>query len=905
VTSTTPTGDTSYLAGDSLEEQIAAAVAAERAGQAHGATGKVLKHALVDLRRRTMREVARGDRIAERLAKGVDDIVKTLFTLSKEGISEEIAVCAVGGYGRGELAPYSDIDLLFLHRPQVEQTLRDTLNRILYPLWDSGVKLGYAAHTPASAVAFAKEDMVARTAYLDIRFLCGAKPIYEEFYALYDKLRRKTIPQFVAAKLEEQAERQAKFFETRYLVEPDVKDGKGGLRDLQTIRWLYRYAYGDILLDNATAERIVGSAERQALFRARRFLWSVRTHLHDLRGRADEKLTFDVQPEIAHRLGYADRSNMTAAERLMKHYFVNAVEVGRLTRVLCAKLEEERSKHMPRLPAMLPRALQKDEAPGKPNLRIKNGRLDFESAAKAKRQPRDLFRLFRAYGKQPKFDFHPDALAIVAEQVPSVTLDIRRDPVIAQLFAGILTDSADPVRVLRIMTETGLLGKYIPAFGSIVGRIDYGLYRRFTLDEHVLRSLGLLSQIHRGELKDDHPIATHIVRTAKNPLLYYFGVLLHEARWSLKEPSTDACEKLVIRVTKRLGLDEEEAALAGWAAARHLMLVRTAERRNLTEAHAISAFAESVGSRAKLDLMLVLSVCHLRVVGWQSWDEMTRRRLSELYDASALWFEHGEDALEKKLDDRAVLVRREAEAQLSGWTEKEKAAFLDRLDDAMIRSLDPGIIVRFATLARAAEQDAANSAVTATPREGDLEAIVYTDDRPGLLADLAGAVASTGMSLRTVQALTTEDGKAIDIFIIQSPDGVPVEDVEQARRLHQALLAAASTHPENPPQLKRRLGDRREIFSVAPSVRIEAEASEEATVVEAEGLDRPGLLYELTMTLANEGAAILSAHISTYGERAVDAFYLQTLDGKKLTDEAALKRIKKALTDVLSTGSGA
>lgn len=901
--SSTPPGDKSFLAAGTLAEQIAAAVAAERAGQAHGATGKVLKHAMLDLRRRTMRDTVRGDRIAAKLSRGVDEIIRTLFSLSKEGIGKEIAVCAVGGYGRSELAPFSDIDLLFLHRPQVEQTLRDTLNRLLYPLWDSGVKLGYAAHTPASAVEFAKGDMVARTAYLDVRFLCGAKDVYEDFDAAFEKLRRKTVPEFVAAKLEEQTERQAKFFETRYLVEPDVKEGKGGLRDLQTIRWIYRYAYGDILNDNVVAEKIVGKAERQTLIKAKRFLWSVRAHLHDLRGRADEKLTFDVQPEIAARLGYADRSNMTAAERLMKHYFVNAVEVGRLTRILCTRLEEEKSVRMPRLPKLLPKALQTDEALGKPNLRVKNGRLDFESAAKARRSPRDFFRLFRAFGKQPKFDFHPDALALIAQEVPSVTLEVRRDPVIANLFAGILIDSEDPARVLRIMTEAGLLGKYIPAFGSIVGRIDYGLYRRFTLDEHVLRCIGLLAQIDRGDMQDEHPIATHIVRNASSPLLFYYGVLLHEARWSLKEPSAEACERLVVRVTKRLGLTEEDAALAGWAAANHLLLVRTAERRNLTEAHAISAFAESVGSRERLDLMLVLSVCHLRVVGVQSWDEMTRLRLSELYDAAALWFEHGEAALEKKLADRAVLVRRESEARLSGWSAAEKKAFLSRLDDAMMRSLDPDIIVRFAMLARAAEKDAANSAVVVTPRDGDLEAIVYTDDRPGLLADLAGAVATTGMSLRTVQALTTNDGKAIDIFVIQSPDGIPVEDMEQGRRLHQSLLTAASAHPEKPPQLRRRIGDRRGIFSVPPSVRIEANASAEATVVEAEGLDRPGLLFELTEALSGEGATITSAHISTYGERAVDAFYLQNEKGGKLDNPAALARIKKALEAVLASGS--
>lgn len=902
---TPPAGDHSYLASDSFDDALSAAIAAERAGQEHGATGKVLKNAAVMLRRDTMRDVVRGDQIAARLSKGVEKLVVSLFKYSGEGLDEELAICAVGGFGRAELAPYSDVDLLFLHKAKAGEGLREKLNQILYPLWDSGLKLGYAVHTPQSAVAFAKEDMVARTAYLDMRYLCGARKLFDEFAAAYNKLRKRSVPEFVAAKLEEQDARQAALFETRYLVEPDIKEAKGGLRDLQTIRWLYKYAYGDDIGKSKTIARIMEPAERRALSKCERFLWSVRAHLHDYRGRADEKLTFDVQPEVAKRLGYADRKNMTAAERLMKHYFVNAVEIGRLTRILCARLEEERTKRQPRLPKLLPRALQKDEAPGKPNLRLHNGRLDFESAARARKNPRDLFRLFRAYGKQPKFDFHPDALAIVTEQTPNVTRDVRRDPDNAKLFKGILCESEHPDRVLRIMEETGLLGKYIPSFGSIVGRIDYGLYRRFTLDEHVFRCVGLLHAIRNGALKDEHPIATSIVQKTDNVLLFYLGVLMHEASWSLKEKSVTACEKLVIRVAKRLGLDEEKAALAGWAAARHLMMVRTAERRNLTETHAISEFVERVASQERLDMMLVLSVCHLKVVGLQSWDEITRRQLSELYELASLRLEFGEEALGKKLDERAREIRKEAEQKLSDWSKDDRDGFLNRLDDSMLRAMNPEIIVRFAKLARAAENDAANAAVVVTPREGDLEAIVYADDRSGLLADLAGAVAATGMSVRTVQALTTEDGKAIDIFIIQSPDGVAVDDTEQSRRLHHALLGAASTHVETKPKLRRRLGDRRELFTVEPHVRIELNASKEAMVVETECLDRPGLLYELTAALANEGAAIASAHVATYGERAVDAFYLHNASGGKLSDQAALKRIENSLMAVLSAGSDA
>ena len=894
--------DTTRFDRGTFTAALSQAVEAEQSGQAHGAAAKILKQAVETARRDALDSSERGDRTAAHFARNCDEIVTALFALLPHG-KDEIALVAIGGYGRGKLAPYSDVDLLVLHETASGDDFNQALNFILYPLWDSGLKLSHSVHTPGSAAEFAKEDMVARTAFLDARFLAGSKKLFDKFTSAYDKLRRRTKSEFVKAKLEEQEKRQSRADETRYLVEPDLKEGKGALRDVQTIGWLYKYAFGGDIGDSKAIDKILDPSEKRALRKVERFFWSVRMQLHDLRGGPDDLLTFDIQPEVAARLGYADRRDMTAAERLMKHYFVNAVEVGRLTRVLCAKLEEARAKGLPRLPAMLPKALQSDEAPGKPNLRIKDGRLDFESATKARRSPRDFFRLFRAFSKKPKIDFHPDALAIISEQLPEVTSDVRKDLVIAKLFRGVMVEAEDPVRVLRIMTETGLLGKYIPSFGSIVGRIRYGLYRRYTLDEHVLRVIGVLKRIERGELKKEHPLASAVVQKAPDPMVFYIAILLHESIWTVKDQSVAECQKLVQRVAKRMGLGEEQASLAAWAAANHHTLVRTAERRNITEAYAVSKFASQIGTRERLDLMLVLSVCRLRIVSLYSWDEVTRRQITELYEATVAWFEGGEEALHRRLDARASLARLETKTKLADWPEEEKENFLRRLSAPILRSLDPGIIVRFAYLARAAEKDRADAAVTVTPRDGDYEAIIYADDRPGLLADIAGAVAATGLSLRTVQALTTEDGKAFDIALIQSADGVPLDDSRLAARLHSTLLSVARGGGGERPEIPRQFGDRRSIFSVAPEVRIELAASEDATVIEAEGLDRPGLLCELTAALSSLGVSIVSAHIATYGERAVDAFYLLGEDGNKITDERLLSRIEKALKEVLSAGS--
>ena len=889
---------------DAIAQQLSSAVEAERAGREPGAVGAVMRRAVASARVDSMQFSDRGDRIAARLAKSMTVLVRALFEKAAP-TSNSIAVCAVGGFGRGKLAPFSDIDLLFLHKPGDEAAIRPILDAVLYPMWDSGVKVGHGVHTAKTAMQLAKDDIVARTAYLEARFICGEKALFEKFDSEFRKFRRRTVAHFVTAKLKEQDARQEAAGSTRYLSEPNVKEGKGGLRDIQTIRWIYKYVFNGTIGKDSQAAQILGERNVRALIKAERFLWSVRTHLHDLRGRADEQLSFDIQPAVAERLGYADRKDMSAVERLMRHYFVTAVETGRLTRILCARLEDESAKRLPRLPALLPKTLQSDEAPGKPNIRMRGGRLDFDSAARARKTPRDFFRYFRAFSKSPKIDFHPDALALIADHVTDVTTDVRRDPVIAKLFRGILESNDRPVRTLRVMTETGLLGKYVPAYGDLVGRIQYGLYRQYTLDEELLRAMDVFREVRTGRLADEHPVSTRVAKTVANPYLITLALFFHETVWTVKGKSPAECEKLIIRIVKRLGLNGDDAAFVAWGAANHLMLVRTAERRNLTEARTIAQFAKAVGSQERLDLIVVLSTCHLRVVGRHAWDQVVRRQLIELYESASAWISGGEEALEHRLRQRAELARREAHTRLSGWSDAEKDAFLEQLTDDMLRCVDSDIIVRFAYLARAALEDRADAAVTVTPRDGDLECIVYADDRPGLLADIAGAVANAGLSVRSVQAMTTADGRAFDIFAVHSADDTPADDPSLARRIHEAMLAAAHATPKKKPDLKRRLGDRRQIFHVEPVVRMEADASQDAVVFETEALDRPGLLYDIASALGELGVSIASAHVATYGERAVDAFYLTNTGGGKITDKRQLKRIEKTLYAVLDAGAAA
>lgn len=892
------------LRAGAVRSRLEAAFDAERSGQSYGAVGAALKSSLIEARRALLEQYARGDVIVARLSQIVDEALVALAGEASELLppKSRIAVAATGGYGRGQLAPLSDLDLLILHSGLSEDALKPYVSAIIFPLYDAGLVVGQGVHTPQSAAKLAENEMTAMTAFLDARLVAGDERLFKDFTSKFEMLRWRTKTKFVKAKRAEQEKRHERSNQSRYLSEPDLKEGKGGLRDIHVIGWIYRALYGRPLGEAPKRGAIFRPDDAQSLKKAERFLLSVRVHLHDLRGRPDERLTFDVQPALAERLGYADRGGMTAAERMMKHYFVTTMEIGRLTRIFWARIEEENAKLLDRAPLPLPKALQSDEAGGKINLRLKNGRLDFATAAAAK-NPVELFRYFRAFAKKPEIDFHPDALDLISKNANAVTSEVRRDPVVAQLFKASIVTAKDPIKLLRVMSETGLLGKYIPCLGQITGRVEYGLYRRYSLEEHVFQSIGVLTKIRAGELASEHPIATRILERDEDRLAtYYLAVLLHQAGWSLKEPSTVEAEALIGRVARRLRLSDEDAAVVAWCAARPFFMIDVAHRRNLGEARAIRGFAEAVGAPERLDLLLVIAVCHLRAVSATAWDNWTKKQITALYSGAEAFIKGGDEALAEWMSERAWKSRKDAEILLEDWPKAERAAFMRRLSDETLAMIEPDAFARAADLARSAD----GCGVAASIRDNDVEAIVYADDRPGLLADLAGAVAGAGGNVRSVHAVTLDDGKIIDVFTMQPPDGLnPDAIADFVRRLHAALLAAARSRPSQPPVLARRIGDKRALFNVPARVRVDAEASFSAVVVEAEGRDRPGLLFSLASALAELGVAIKSAHIATYGERAVDAFYLQTQDGAKIDDKRLLQAIESRLFAVLGAATTA
>ena len=824
-----------------------------------------------------------------------------------------LALVATGGYGRARLAPWSDVDLLVLTAPGEAEA-----GAALIPtLYDAIPELSASVHDPKSAQGLAAEDMTCRTALLDARLVAGEPALFAAFAERFDGLRRGTAAAFVEAKLAERDARHAEQGNSRYAVEPDVKEGKGGMRDLDLLHWLDRYTDG---IEQAPSQAVrtpglFSEAEARRLARAQDFLWSVRVHLHALQGRADERLTFDRQPALAERLGYKDRRGATPAERLMRHYFVNATEVSRLTGAACAALEDRALKATPRgrIGTLAERWRQETGYGGDAALVRRGGRLALAEPASA--TPRDLFALFRAAARDG-LPLHPD----MARAAPRIARRVRRaeraDPAIRELFLSILREADDLERVLRWMNECGLLGRYLPAFGRIVGRTEYGLFRRYTLDEHVVRSCGVLSGLRSGALPEaEFPITAPIAR-ALDPAPVALALLLQETEAGLVRGGEAAVARRVRAQARRLLPDAADEVV--FCVLHADLIAETAQRRAVTERQAVEAVADLVGTQERLDRLALVTACRHRTAGVGSWRAYRNRDARLLHEEVSAYLRGGAAALGAYEAARTARLRARARA-LSDLPEAAMDRFLARTGPRFWSFASPAAAADLAgLLADAAARGAATAAGVRPQQDGSLRLVVATPDRPGVFAALAGAVAEAGGTVWGASA-TTLPGEPdtsphtpphilphilpLALVVIEAlrpgtPPG-PLVLEEEARDALAARLVAVAEGRVAPLLPTPPITDRRRVFDVAPRLRVFTEGSPDSLIVEAEGLDRPGLLHLLARAIEAEGASVRRAFVSTYGERAVDSFYLQTREGAKIEDPERIEALRRALLVVL------
>jgi [protein-PII] uridylyltransferase len=873
-------------------------------GSAATVLGEALEHGRAEVATRLGREPGNGRAAARATAFLHDQIVRLAHDFVCSRIIdlpvEGLGLIGLGGTGRGEMAPFSDLDLMFLTAKAPTPDQEQTAGAILHLLWDLKLKVGHSVRSTAQLIALAKKDMTVRTAFLEARWLWGDEKLFDAAMRRFRKeVVAGTASEFVAAKLAERDERHVKMGDSRYVVEPNVKDGKGGLRDLHALYWIGKYVHGVERPADLVGAGLLTAAEFRRFDRAERFFWSVRCHLHLLAGRPEERLSFDYQPRIAEIMNYADRPGKSAVERFMQFYFINARTVGDLTGLFLAQLDEQLGKKGFRF--ALPTIRRRPKRLG--GFVLDRGRISMPSDDFFRADPVRLLELF-AFAARERLEIHPTAMRAATRDAVLIDRSVRRDPAANALFMEALTCVHSPELVLRWMNEAGVFGRFVPDFGRVVAQMQFDMYHHYTVDEHSIRAIGLLAAIERGELKNDHPISTAIFRQIASRRVLYVAVLLHDIAKGRGGDHSVIGADIALKLCPRFGLDPAETETVSWLVRYHLLLSSTAFKRDLADPKTIEDFVRQVQSPERLRLLLILTVVDIRAVGPGIWNEWKRTLLRTLFEAAEERLRLGH-----KQHGRTELVRaRQKElARALGWKASAAKAHARRLPDSYW--LAEPLQWQVANARQVAETEARfgdakpSVAVAEDPESGATRVSVFTPDREGLFYRICAGLASVGANIIDARIHTTRDGVALDNLLVHDGRGQAYRDRRQRARLAKAVDHAL-TSAEPPPLPSAEPPRRTSAFEVAPSVAIAERASTRTTVVEVNGRDRPALLAALAAAIHRCGHTIHSAHIATYGERAVDVFYLTAPGGTKLGSKQ-INTLRSALLEAVRDPSRA
>jgi len=843
---------------------------------------------------------------ARRLSGHMDAIILAIHAYAEAivprgmlGRDEPFALVATGGYGRGVLAPYSDIDLLFLTGSSAGPRTERLVEFMLYLLWDLGLKVGHATRSVKDCLVHARRDATIQTALVDARFMAGDEAPFRRFVADFARMRATDgLGPFLAAKRTERAARHARYGETPFMVEPHIKEGRGGLRDLQTLYWLARHAFNTLRMPELVGPDSPGGGllvegEARAIKRAWDFLWTVRFHLHYVTGRAEERLTFDLQPVVAARMGYARHGAQDGAERFMKHLFLTTRDVNRLTRVLEPAIERA---------ALGAPAIRRDgddglEAEG---LAFADGKLvaappdrDFS------REPILMLRIVTA-ARDRALDIHPLAIRALIRHARQAER-LRGDPEAGGLFLDILMGK-DAAKWLGLLNETGFLSRYMPDWARIVGLMQFDTYHVFTVDEHTIQAVGVLKQLEAGGLDSVAPVASELIGQLQSRRALFVATLLHDIAKGRGGDHSELGARIATEICPRLGLSPEETETVSWLVLHHLLISQTAFKRDIEDPKTILDIADVVQSPERLRLLLVLTVADMRAVGPKVWNGWKATLLREVY-----WRVSEVLAGGLTVPERDVRVARAKEAvaeALLGWPQADIEKYLSLGYPGYWLSFDPDTHARHASIIREAEAEGAPLTVRHAVLEARAvtEITVYALDHPGLFSRISGALAVAGASIVDARIHTLINGMALDTFWVQDSAGGAFDMPHRLARLSVLIEHALNGRLKLDQEIRkvRREPARLRAVTVPGRVVVDNFASNTHTVIEVNGRDRPGLLHDVTAAISEQGLQIASAHITTYGVRAVDVFYVKDVFGLKVDNERKLTPLRAALLEALT-----
>ncbi|AOL93574.1 [protein-PII] uridylyltransferase [Porphyrobacter sp. LM 6] len=892
---------------------LADEVAALHAAGGEGARAEIIKalrtafdHGRAELARRLAEAPSAGHEVTggfsflmDQLLRVIHDHVTThLYPVPNRTQAERLAILAVGGYGRAEMAPHSDVDIAFITPMRRAPWCEQVIEAMLYLLWDLGLKVGHSSRTVSDTMRMAKEDLTIRTALLESRLVWGDQQLYEELRTrFWGEVAKGSERQFLTQKLAERDARHKRMGDSRYVVEPNVKEGKGGLRDLQTLYWIGKYVHRVGSASELVDVGLLTPSEYRSFRRAEGFLLAARCHMHLITDRAEDRLTFDLQRQVAERMQFADRPGKSAVERFMQYYFLQVKRVGSLTGVFLAHLDEEMAKKRARTGffagfTQRPRMFK--------GYQIEAGRVRAPGDDWFKADPVRLIELFQL-AEAEGLEIHPETMRQAGRDARLIDGKVRRDKRANALFLDLLCGRKDPETALRWMNEAGVFGRFVPDFGRVNAQMQFDMYHHYTVDEHTIRAIGLLSQIERGLLTADHPRATREFPKLASRRALYVAVLLHDIAKGRGGDHSVLGADVSHRLCPRFGLDEKETDLVAWLVLQHLLMSRTAQKRDLTDPKTIEDFVAEVQSLERLRNLAILTAVDIRAVGPGTWNSWKGQLLGELYDAAQERLRLGFKGTGRK---QRVTAKKDAVARLLGDQDHLVDSAGALLGDAYWIAEPEDIIasnlIQYDAARAAGEQLSITCAVDET--RGATRVSVIAADHPGLFYRMAGGIHVAGANIIDARIHTAKSGYAFDNFLVQDHNAQPFREPAQMERIKKGISDALLARIELVPKLAARplAHSRARAFDVAPRVGFDNDASNHFTVIEVTARDRPALLNRLAYALYKANLIVHSAHITAYGEAAADTFYVTDLTFAKVKAPERLAEIEAALLEAAS-----
>jgi [protein-PII] uridylyltransferase len=841
-----------------------------------------------------LREGASALVLARDRAQAVDNLVRRLFAaapalacISAATPSQRLCLVAVGGYGRGELAPYSDVDLLFLHDGEAAGLVEELTRSVVYPLWDLNIAVGYSHRTVEQCLEMAGSDVQIQTSLMEARPLAGDFDLFHHMESKISTLLSGFDGRFYIRKIhQDNIQRHRRQSRPSCLMEPDLKEGVGGLRDYHAMMWVAKAALGIEDMDELVLREIISAQESSDLMRSVAFLWNVRTHLHAISGRKNDRLSFEAQEKLASALGYSSMEGSVSAERFMQVYALHARSIHFITELFFQEILRDEDKGA---------AVSLGYG-----LEARNNWLNLSRGRILPSDPTEWFRIFRIAAER-NLQIHRDLLRAVRDQLVARPSESLWRPEAREEFLAMLGHGDGSMRALNLMGNIGLLSRCIPQFEAIAGKPQYDTYHAFSLDVHLFLTVAELGDLRSGKYAREYPELTAIMKEIPHVSRFFLAGLLHDIGKGVHGHHPTAGADMALDIMRQMDLEEEGRQTVHFLLANHDQLARTAQRRDLHDERVIEDFARLAGSRERLDMLYCQAFADLRATGPTAWNPWKHVLLRELYIKSLHVLERGQEMVYSNGPQPDHVLR---------WLPPDFSR--EALESAMLqmtpeylRGTAPEVIADHILLQSKLKDELFVWQITPRIGEGFCQWTICMRDKPGIFSTMAGVLSFNRVNILGAQIYTRRNGIALDVFHVNHPDGDVIYQREfwekVAGNLTDCLEGRLDLHTEMAHRSRPSPWARRLTPHIETRVEIDNQASDFATIVEVYTRDRIGVLYDITHTLFHLGLDIHLAKVSTKDEEVVDVFYVLDLAGDKISDPEALESIKKSIVQRLTT----